>query len=108
MKKITIAVMLIGAVALSACSKDRYNGANGGGADGAYGAAGDPSDPRSTAYFNQTIGDRVLFAVDQSSLSGEAERERGVLRPAARDVGVLRPARLGFSFQACFHTPNTL
>ncbi|MFV0533989.1 MAG: OmpA family protein, partial [Cumulibacter sp.] len=28
--------------------------------------------PRSIAYFNQTVGDRVLFAVDQSTLSPEA------------------------------------
>ncbi len=33
---------------------------------------GDPNDPRSIAYFNQTVGDRVLFAVDQSTLSPEA------------------------------------
>jgi peptidoglycan-associated lipoprotein len=33
---------------------------------------GSPSDPTSPAYFNQTIGDRVLFAVDQSTLTPEA------------------------------------
>jgi len=33
---------------------------------------GDPNDPTSIAYFNQTVGDRVLFAVDQSTLSPEA------------------------------------
>jgi peptidoglycan-associated lipoprotein len=41
---------------------------------------GDPSDPRSIAYFNQTVGDRVLFAVDQSTLSPEA---RGILQAQA-------------------------
>ena len=30
------------------------------------------SDPASPAYFRQTVGDRVLFAVDQSTLSPEA------------------------------------
>ncbi len=70
MKKITIAALLIGALAVSACSNNRYNGA---GADAA-GASGSASDPNSTAYFNQTIGDRVLFAVDQSTLTAEAEQ----------------------------------
>jgi peptidoglycan-associated lipoprotein len=35
---------------------------------------GDPSDPRSVAYFNQTLGDRVFFAVDQSNLSDQARQ----------------------------------
>lgn len=34
------------------------------------GPVGDPTTP---AYFNQTIGDRVLFLVDQSTLTPEAE-----------------------------------
>ncbi|MBV7378283.1 peptidoglycan-associated lipoprotein Pal [Maritimibacter dapengensis] len=72
MKKITIAALLIGAVALSACSNNRFNGA-GDDAASAAGMAGSASDPNSPAYFNQTIGDRVLFAVDQSTLSTEAE-----------------------------------
>lgn len=33
------------------------------------GVAGSASDPSSPAYFNQTIGDRVLFAVDQSIIT---------------------------------------
>lgn len=47
--------------------------------DGAFGAGSgadalDPaSDPTSPVFFSQTIGDRVLFAVDQSTLSGEAQ-----------------------------------
>jgi peptidoglycan-associated lipoprotein len=36
--------------------------------------------PRSIAYFNQTVGDRVLFAVDQSTLSPEA---RSILQAQA-------------------------
>ncbi|MCE8515862.1 peptidoglycan-associated lipoprotein Pal [Ruegeria pomeroyi] len=35
------------------------------------------SDPTSPAYFNQAIGDRVLFAVDQSTLSAEAQATLG-------------------------------
>lgn len=33
---------------------------------------GSPSDPSSVAYFQQTVGDRVLFAVDQSTLGPDA------------------------------------
>jgi peptidoglycan-associated lipoprotein len=59
--------LIVAAVALSACT-------NGGrfGDDDALGAAnpaGSANDPASTAYFNQTVGDRVLFEVDQSTLT---------------------------------------
>jgi peptidoglycan-associated lipoprotein len=69
------------ALTLAACQNpDRYGAGGAGGADGTGGAGGyidstglgDPNDPRSIAYFNQTVGDRVLFAVDQSTLSPEA------------------------------------
>ncbi len=84
------ALMILAALTLAACQNpDRY----GSGADGAGGAGGsggtgyvdttglgDPSDPRSIAYFNQTVGDKVLFAVDQSTLSDEA---RGILTAQA-------------------------
>lgn len=60
--------------ALGACtSADRFgpgSGSGGYGADG--GMMGSASDPTSPAYFNQTIGDRVHFAVDQSTLTPEA------------------------------------
>lgn len=61
--------------ALGACtSADRFGGAGGAGGVGADGAfAGSASDPSSPAYFNQAIGDRVLFAVDQSTLTPEAQ-----------------------------------
>ncbi|WP_299564226.1 peptidoglycan-associated lipoprotein Pal [uncultured Sulfitobacter sp.] len=70
--------VLVAAVALSACTNpDRF------GADDALAGNGNPNggvplnsiqpgsanDPASTAYFNQTIGDRVLFEVDQSNLT---------------------------------------
>jgi peptidoglycan-associated lipoprotein len=76
----TKAVLMLAVLGLAACNNpDRY-GAGGAGADGGAGAGGgvttgglgDASDPRSVAYFNQTVGDRVLFAVDQSTLSDEA------------------------------------
>lgn len=73
------ALMLLAVLTLAACQNpDRY-GAGGAGGTGAGAGGyvdttglGDPNDPRSIAYFNQTVGDRVLFAVDQSTLSPEA------------------------------------
>ncbi|SFA89357.1 peptidoglycan-associated lipoprotein [Poseidonocella pacifica] len=80
MKQLTKVTLLFAAMGLAACTNpDRFGagagagvGAGAGaGAGGAYGAGG-ASDPSSPAYFQQTIGDRVLFAVDQSTLSPEA------------------------------------
>jgi peptidoglycan-associated lipoprotein len=85
------ALLIMATLTLAACQNpDRYGagaGADGAG-DGSAGAGGfidttglgDPSDPRSIAYFNQTVGDRVLFAVDQSTLSAEG---RSVLQGQA-------------------------
>ena len=59
------------ALALAACSSpDRFDSANSG--SGVGDLNGSASDPRSAAYFQQTVGDRVLFVVDQSSLTTEA------------------------------------
>ncbi|MDR5654067.1 peptidoglycan-associated lipoprotein Pal [Ruixingdingia sedimenti] len=89
----TKALFLVAALGLAACNNpDRYGagGADGMGAgagSGGYGSGittgglGDPSDPRSQAYFQQTVGDRVFFAVDQSTLSDEA---RGTLSGQAQ------------------------
>lgn len=74
------AMLLLAVLGLAACNNpDRYGaggpggaGANGAGGIGTEGLGG-PSDPNSVAYFNQTIGDRVLFLVDQSTLSPEAQ-----------------------------------
>ncbi len=64
-------LLVCGALALAGCTDpNRLGGA--GAAPGAI-VAGSPDDPTSPAYFQQTIGDRVLFAVDQSTLSPEAE-----------------------------------
>jgi len=38
---------------------------------GGIGEPGSASDPTSVAYFQQNVGDRILFAVDQSTLSDE-------------------------------------
>lgn len=79
MTLMTKAMIVVAALTLAACKNpDRYGGGMdgaGGGAGGNYidqSGLGDPSDPRSVAYFNQTVGDRVHFAVDQSTLSPEA------------------------------------
>ena len=72
-RKLTLLVTVLG---LSACGDNRYFGdARMGGAGGA-GGAGEALDPNSVAYFNETVGDRVLFEVDQSTLTAEA---RGIL-----------------------------
>lgn len=72
-------ILLIAVLGLAACNNpDRYGAGGAGGPGGAGGAGGidttglgDPNNPTSIAYFNQTVGDRVLFAVDQATLSPE-------------------------------------
>lgn len=73
-KKLGLGLAMI--VALAACDKD--GGANGtlppvGGANGVNGTNGGIStselNPNSVEYFQQTVGDRVLFLVDQSTLT---------------------------------------
>ena len=77
MKMMTKATLLLLVLATAACTNPNRFGAGGAGGAGAgcfdatTGMAGSPSDPRSPAFFNQTIGDRVLFAVDQSTISPE-------------------------------------
>lgn len=70
--------LLVATLALAACSQGGLNGdgaggtgANGGAANG-FGSGG-VDDPSSPAYFNEVVGDRILFAVDQSTLSSEAQ-----------------------------------
>ncbi len=74
MRFITKIVFLAGALALAACTDPARlgdSGAAGGAAGGAV--AGSAGDPSSIAYFQQTVGDRVLFSVDQASLTPQAE-----------------------------------
>ncbi|MEP5761623.1 MAG: peptidoglycan-associated lipoprotein Pal [Litoreibacter sp.] len=81
MKTTTTALMLSATLILSACgsggglfNRDRFDDTNGGvgglGANGGI-SAGELA-PNSPAYFSQTIGDKVLFAVNESTLSPEA------------------------------------
>ena len=72
-KKAAIVLLVL---ATAACTNpDRFGAGSGagGGAGSGFGAdgglAGSASDPTSPAFFNQTIGDRVLFAVDTSTLT---------------------------------------
>jgi len=67
--------VLVAAVALSACTNpNRFDDTNGS-ANPAGGQSlngivpGSANDPNSVAYFNQAVGDRVLFLTDQSSLT---------------------------------------
>lgn len=74
MSHLTKALLFVALLGLSACANpDRFGGRNNAVDLNGQGAAalGDVTSP---AYFNTTIGDRVLFAVDQSTLSPEARQ----------------------------------
>lgn len=76
MRLLTSAVMLAAVLALAACNNPRAMSDDFGAAAGAgigTTALGDPNDPGSIAHFNERIGDRVLFVVDSSDLSGAAQ-----------------------------------
>lgn len=75
MKLKLISLVLPAALALTACTNaNRFDGSDG--ASGTFSSvtAGSAQDPQSPLYFQQTIGDRVLFEVDQSSLNENAKR----------------------------------
>lgn len=75
MKLTTKAMMLCAGLALAACTNpDRFDDANTVDLNGSagMGGAGSASDPTSPAYFQQTVGDRVLFEVDQYTLTASA------------------------------------
>ncbi|TMM55643.1 peptidoglycan-associated lipoprotein Pal [Sulfitobacter sabulilitoris] len=72
-------LFLVAGLALAACTNpnrfgpgdDALAGTAGAGAGAGAFAPGSASDPRSVAYFQQAVGDRVLFPVDQSNLTPE-------------------------------------
>jgi len=69
-------ILAVGALSvIAACTNNDPSDLGGVGGAGGNGTLvpGSPSDPRSPAYFQQTVGDRVLFAVDQSTLSPQAQ-----------------------------------
>ncbi len=70
------AVMVVSAFALAACNNPARLGGNGvdqsaGGAAGVI--PGSANDPTSIAFFQQNVGDRVLFTVDQSTVNPEGQ-----------------------------------
>ncbi len=71
MKLMTKMTMLCAALTLAACTNaGRFDDTNDVNLNGGAGVvAGSASDPTSPAYFQQTVGDRVLFEVDQSTLT---------------------------------------
>ena len=78
MKRILTSSVLMASLALTACTNPGRFGADGAANAGAgtnTGTAnsgivpGSANDPTSTAYFQQSIGDRVLFEVDQATLT---------------------------------------
>ena len=81
MPRFTHALLLIVGLALAACSNpDRFGeGGDGFGSGGpgdgiASSGLGDVNDPRSPAFFQSSIGDRVFFTVDSSTLTDEARQ----------------------------------
>jgi len=72
MNTLTKAVIVLSVLALGACTNaDRFDSGPGPGAGTGTGEAGF-GDPASPQYFSQAIGDRVLFEVDQATLTAEA------------------------------------
>ena len=82
-----LSLVLCAALLVAGCAQSPFG--RGGDADagagigaGASGVApGSASDPTSVAYFRQSVGDRVLFLVDQSTLTPEG---RAVLSAQAQ------------------------
>ena len=71
MKKLKNAI-LVGTLSILAACSNSGNPFGGNSNDKFFGNnMGDVSNPTSPAYFQQAIGDRVFFAIDQSSLSPE-------------------------------------
>ncbi len=77
MTKLAIAGLIM---ALTACTNpDRFGGEGGNMDPNANAAVTQPpltgaNDPSSPQYFSQTIGDRVLFVIDTSTLTDEGKR----------------------------------
>ena len=80
---LTKAVLIVAALGLAACKNPGRYGDSGAGVNGTNGAGGvngagpggvatsgigDPSNPASVAYFNQTVGDRVLLKSERRYL----------------------------------------
>ncbi|WP_291727739.1 peptidoglycan-associated lipoprotein Pal [Leisingera sp. F5] len=74
MSGLKLAMAAVAVLGLTACSSNPWNDdLNGSAGAGGAGAGAGALDPASPAYFQQTVGDRVLFAIDQSTLSPAAQ-----------------------------------
>ncbi|MEM6481295.1 MAG: peptidoglycan-associated lipoprotein Pal [Pseudomonadota bacterium] len=70
MSSIGKTLLLLAGIALAGCTTpERFGSGSGGAGSGAGALDGSASDPTSPAFFQQSVGDRVLFAVDQSVLT---------------------------------------
>ena len=78
MNKLARPLMIVAALSLAACTdagrfgKNDANAAAGAGAAGGI-VPGSANDPASPLYFQQSVGDRVHFDVDQHTLSPESK-----------------------------------
>lgn len=74
-------IILVAMLGISACTNPGRFGAGGAGGTGVDPAGiGSASDPASPAYFQEAVGDRVLFLVDQHTLT---EQSRAILQGQA-------------------------
>ncbi len=73
MKQMTRAVLLCAALTAAACTNGNRFGSDSGFNDSGVGVDGINADPSSPVYFQQTVGDRVFFTVDQHVLTDEAK-----------------------------------
>ena len=78
MRLISLTAIVALGLTLTACTRPDRFGADGAAPPAAAGQnvidlsqAGGPNDPASPDYFRQTVGDRVLFEVDQSTLTAQ-------------------------------------
>ena len=79
MTKLTGMILLTSALTLSACAgtgpgRFGMGGPDAGAQDGFATAQLGAGDPRSPTYFTQTVGDRVVFPVDQATLTNTARQ----------------------------------
>jgi len=68
MRFLKLGAALLFVVVLSGCETNPFASGN----PDDYRVGGNVGDPASVAYFNEAVGDRVLFVVDQSTLSPQA------------------------------------
>ncbi len=84
--KVALTVLVLGTAACTRPDRFGADGAAGanGAMDGASAQAG-INDPTSPLYFNQTIGDRVLFEVNSSTLTDQGKSILGGAGPLVAD-----------------------